>query len=165
LLGEFTRGQRLTVFSPAVSHPAIISFSVRIVYLRGKLRAAVSANEGGMPDLNIPNDLSGQGDPVVALVAERSLLVAEWDAALDAADATVADRSSDRFYSHIGRLEDQIAGVVATSAAGVIGQVRVLREICEGAFNTDRATDCADELFSSIAAGVERLAGSGSRAG
>jgi hypothetical protein len=112
--------------------------------------------------------LSAQSDPVVALVAERSRLVAEWDAALDAAgdtDAAVVDRSSDRFYSQIGRLEDQIAGLVATSAAGITGQVRVLREICEGAFNTDRVDDCADGLFSSIVTGIERLAGSGSYIG
>src|ERR1700722_12339203 len=109
------------------------------------------------------DDLSGPGDPVVALFAERSRLVADWDAEIDAADdadAGVVDRSSDRFYSQIGRLDDQIAGLVATSAAGIIAQVRVLREIEGGnTFNTDRADDCADELFSSIAAGVERLAG------
>jgi hypothetical protein len=118
-----------------------------------------------MPDLSIPDDPSNQGDPVIALVEERSRLVAAWDAAIDAADdagAAVVDRSSDRFYSQIGRLDDQIAGLVATTAAGVIAQVRVLREIEGGnTFNTDRADDCADELFSSIAAGVERLAGAG----
>ena len=122
-----------------------------------------------MPDLNIPDELSAQDDPVDALIAERSRLVAEWNAALDAADeagAAAVDRSSDRFYSQIGRIEDQIAGFVATSASGIIGQVHVLREIEGGsAFNTDRANDCADELFSSIAAGIERLAGNGSHIG
>jgi hypothetical protein len=104
-------------------------------------------------------------DPVVALVAERSRLVAEWDAELDVADAhdanaAVIDRSVDRFYSQIGRLDDQIAGMIATSAAGIIAQIRVLRESCEGTFNTDRTDDCADELMTSITAGVERLIGS-----
>jgi hypothetical protein len=121
-----------------------------------------------MPDvmnncLAIPARPSDEGDPVIALIEERSRLVVEWDAeidAADAADAEVTERSSDRFYSLIGRLDDQIAGLVATSAAGIIGQVRILREI-DGAntFNTDRADDCTDELFSSIAAGIQQLAG------
>jgi hypothetical protein len=110
--------------------------------------------------------MSPQSDPVMALIAERSRLVAEWNATIDAAEAddanaAVVDRSSDRFHSQIGRLEDQIAALVAMSAAGIIAQVGVLREIEGGnTFNTDRADDCGDELFSSIAAGIERLAGS-----
>ena len=82
------------------------------------------------------------------------------DAADDAA-AAVGERSDDRFHSQIGRLDDQIAGMVATSAAGVIAQVGVLREIEGGTFDTDRASDCTDELFSSIVAGIERLVGIG----
>ena len=98
-------------------------------------------------------------DPVVTLVAERSRIEAETEAS--AGDGALYGALVERAAERIGRLDDEIADTIATSAAGIIGQVRVLREICEGDYadNEHRSDDCADRLMAAISAAIERLAG------
>jgi len=75
-------------------------------------------------------------DPVVALVAERFRIEGETEAKVakvddDAAVGAIVDPACDR----IRELDDQISATVATSPAGVIGQVRALVEICIGEYS------------------------------
>lgn len=104
----------------------------------------------------IVDELSPQGDRLAELVAERFRLEAGLDDATVGDDDPLIERTAER----IGRLDDEIASFVATSAAGIIGQVRVLHELGYGTFSDDdshHADDCADRLIASIVAGVERL--------
>ena len=106
-------------------------------------------------------------DPVVALVDERFRLerasmdyVDDEDAHDEEAFNAIVDRTGER----IARLDDEIAGIVATTPAGIIDQVRVLNELGRGVYCDDvfHAADCADLLMASIIAGIERLAGNAS---
>ena len=99
-------------------------------------------------------------DPVVALVAERFALEAACEAKIRGRGPDETHAIVEKTAGQIGHLDDRIAGIVATSAAGVIGQLRVLREICEGVYADDdvhHSRDCADRLMASIAAGVDQL--------
>jgi hypothetical protein len=76
-----------------------------------------------------------QPDPVVALVAERFRIEEECEAAI--APLTDDDAVADLVgvaVERIGRLDEQIAGTVALSAAGIVGQVRVLHELGHGTY-------------------------------
>jgi hypothetical protein len=99
-------------------------------------------------------------DQVVALVDERFRLERACEEAyVDDADAygAIVSRTSER----IARLDEILAGIVATSPAGIIAQVRVLNELGRGVYGDDdvyHADDCADRLEASIAAGIRFLA-------
>jgi hypothetical protein len=127
-------------------------------------------SEGKQPMPNIVDDfadiraqLSALSDPVVALVAKRFRLEAQGDTKTAGLGPDETHAVTVETAREIGRLDDQIASIVATSAAGIIRQVRVLREISEGVYYADnddhRSDGCADRLEASITAGIERLAG------
>lgn len=105
-------------------------------------------------------------DPVVALVAERFRIEEEADARSlpvddDDAVAAIVDLAGEQ----IARLDEQIATVVAISAAGLIGQVRVLHELGQGVYGDDDVDHdgaCGDRLRDTIVIGIERLAGGAS---
>ena len=94
-------------------------------------------------------------DPVVALVEHRSRLVAECENEIAGRDDDDTGRIVDRFDVQIARLDDEIACTVAMSAAGVIGQINVLRGI--DLRDPPRDGDTADRLLATIKAGVEWL--------
>jgi hypothetical protein len=104
-------------------------------------------------------------DPVVVLVAEWRRLAAQCEAEIGPGDdSDEMDRIVVRFDRRIACVEDKIAGLVATSPAGINGQVRVLRALvcrsvegCRGSCANNRL---ADRLLAAISAGVERIAGS-----
>jgi hypothetical protein len=105
-------------------------------------------------------------DPVVALVAERLAVEAEAEAAFLARDeGAEADAILTRAADRIRALDREIAATVATSPAGLIGQVRVLLELGgDGAYSdVEFARDgtCSKRLADTIIAGIERLAGGG----
>jgi hypothetical protein len=98
-------------------------------------------------------------DRVVALVTERFRLEAMVE------ENTVGDNDPliEATAQRIGRLDTEIAGMVATSAAAIVGQVRVLHELGYGTFSDEdqhHPDGIADKLIATIAAGVERLAAS-----
>ena len=96
----------------------------------------------------------------MALVAERFALEAACEAKIRGLGPDETLAIVENTAGQIGHLDDRIAGMVSPSAAGIVGQVRVLREISEGVYAGDdvhHARDCADRLTASIAAGVERL--------
>lgn len=92
-------------------------------------------------------------DAVVALVAKFFEIEAAWNA-FRSDDQNALDAAADRFSRQQDRLEDKVAELVATSAAGLVAQVRLLREVCL----RDRCADRLDRLEAAIKAGVERLA-------
>ena len=101
-----------------------------------------------------------QSDPLAALVAERFRIEAESEEKILGLDDDETHELLDEADQWIGRLDDEIAGIVATSSVGIIGQVRLLRAICESEhYNDYRSDDCADRLIAAISAGIERLAG------
>jgi hypothetical protein len=103
-------------------------------------------------------------DPVVALVAERFRLEEEAEVKSEPLHddelAAILALANER----IARVDDQIADTVATSAAGLIGQVRVLLELGCGTYGNDDSDHdhtCSVRLTDTIIAGIERLAGGG----
>jgi|HubBroStandDraft_6_1064221.scaffolds.fasta_scaffold100179_2 hypothetical protein len=107
-----------------------------------------------------------QDDRVVVLVAERFRIERACEEAYsDDADkfAAIVNWTSEQ----IAQLDDEIAGIVATSPAGIVDQVRVLKELGRGVYADDdvfHRADCADRLAVTIAAGIERIAGTDGRA-
>jgi hypothetical protein len=112
-------------------------------------------------------------DPVIALVAARLRIEVEAEAKIAPLEGAEAQADAilvivSRASKRISRLDDKIAATVATSPAGLIGQVRVLVEVCVGQYSeTDYDRDAGSEVWLStrladtIIAGIERLAGGG----
>jgi hypothetical protein len=99
-------------------------------------------------------------DPVVALVAERFRLEAACGKGFtddDAENNALVERTGDQ----IAILDREIAGIVATSPAGIKAQIQVFHELCEGVFHADERhkDDCMERMKATIAAGIKRLPG------
>ena len=89
-------------------------------------------------------------DPLPAMSAERDRLWTEIDNGSRPGDADKMRRAD--------IIEEQIIGMVASSASGIIAQLRLAKELTEIDL-LDGRDDREDRLNATIIAGVERLAG------
>jgi len=107
----------------------------------------------------------GGDDPVIALAAERRRLVEECEAAgrrglSDTKIEAIVVRTSKR----VADLDERIADTIATSAAGIVDQVKILQKLgdLDSPFNAshiNHSADCVDRLVAAITDGVTRPIG------
>jgi hypothetical protein len=101
---------------------------------------------------------------LLALISERDQLEAKVVG--PGMTAAMSERAFNALVGKIGReigsLDDQIAGFVARTSAGIVGQIGVLLKLHSSAFDgddTDHPTGCFERLAASITAAVRRLGG------
>jgi hypothetical protein len=90
-------------------------------------------------------------DPVPALVAEHCRLEAEYDRSYDEKDEDGFYKRGDETSQLTDPIEQQIAGMVAESVAGVCGQLWLL---CELLSRNNRNDARENQLFRSIVIGI-----------
>jgi hypothetical protein len=78
---------------------------------------------------------------------------------LDLSDGDLDDEVGDHVNDLIEKLDERIAGTLATTTPGVIGQVRLLERSDERNADPQIADGVVATLTASISAGIERPAG------
>lgn len=112
-----------------------------------------------MPKSNLPR--TAAIDPLLGLVEDRFRLLKHCPAGDDRNDEEVFDRRLDAVQRRIRRLDERIVRTVATSAPGLLAQLRLLAAFYEESANG--AGRRGSLLIQAIAEGVTQLEGRGSR--
>jgi hypothetical protein len=108
-----------------------------------------------MPKSTLPR--TGTGDPLLGLVEDRFRLLRHCPACDDQNEEDVFDRRLDEIKRRIRRLDERIIRTVATSASGILAQLRLLAAFYEESANG--AGRRGSLLIQAIAEGVTQLEG------
>lgn len=94
-------------------------------------------------------------DPIVALLAERRRIFAACEASGEHLSQAEFNANVGRCFEATDAIAERVSGMTATSAAGLIAQIRLLArlEIDNEAYDTEPN----EKLVASLIAGIERL--------